>query len=95
MSLDIDQVRQVARLARLEVRDDDIGHYASQLSQIMEMVDQLSAAETGDALPMAHPLSMVQRLRPDRVTEENQREKFQANSPAVEQGLFQVPKVIE
>ncbi len=95
MSLNADQVRQVARLARLEVRDDEVDHYATQLSRILDMVDQLAAVDTGDTLPMAHPLSMVQRLRADEVTETDQREVFQSNAPAVEDGLFLVPKVIE
>lgn len=95
MSLKPEQVRQVARLARLEVRDDEIEHYADQLSSILQMVDQLSAAETEDVTPMAHPLSMVQRLRPDEVTEADRREDFQATAPAVDGGLYVVPKVIE
>lgn len=95
MSLNADQVRQVARLARLEVRDDEVDHYATQLSRILDMVDQLAAVDTGDTLPMAHPLSMVQRLRADEVTETDRREVFQSNAPAVEDGLFLVPKVIE
>tara|TARA_R110000787_G_scaffold12074_23_gene39307 strand:- start:531 stop:818 length:288 start_codon:yes stop_codon:yes gene_type:complete len=95
MSLNADQVRQVARLARLEVRDDEVDHYATQLSRILDMVDQLAAVDTGDTLPMAHPLSMVQRLRADEVTETDRREVFQSNAPAVQDGLFLVPKVIE
>ena len=94
MSLNADQVRQVARLARLEVRDE-VDHYATQLSRILDMVDQLAAVDTGDTLPMAHPLSMVQRLRADEVTETDRREVFQSNAPAVQDGLFLVPKVIE
>ena len=95
MSLNADQVRRVARLARLEVRDDEVDHYATQLSRILDMVDQLAAVDTGDTLPMAHPLSMVQRLRADEVTETDRREVFQSNAPAVQDGLFLVPKVIE
>lgn len=95
MSLNADQVRQVARLARLEIRADEIDHYAGQLSRILEMVDQLSAADVGDATPMAHPLAMVQRLRPDVATEGDQRSLFQGIAPSVDQGLYVVPKVIE
>ena len=95
MSLTPEQVRQVARLARLEIRDDEIEHYTGQLSRILGMVDQLSAADTQDVSPMAHPLSMVQRLRPDEVTETDRRADFQSVAPAVERGLYVVPKVIE
>ena len=51
--------------------------------------------DTEDVEPMAHPTDAVQRLRPDEVTEENQREKFQSIAPQAESGLYLVPKVIE
>ncbi len=66
-----------------------------ELSTILDLVAQMDAVETGGVLPMAHPLEMAQRLREDLVTEENRRDSYQANAPAVENGLFLVPKVIE
>ena len=69
--------------------------YARELSNILEMVGQLAASDTGSALPMAHPLDMVQRLRPDVVTESDRRETFQAHAPKTQHGLYIVPKVIE
>lgn len=95
MSLSADQVRQVAHLARLELRSDEVDHYATQLSSILDMVGQLAAADTEGVSPMAHPLSMVQRLRPDAVSEPDRREDYQAHAPAVQDGLYLVPKVIE
>ncbi len=95
MSLSPEQIKQVAHLARLEVTADQVATYATQLSNIMGMVDQLSAAKTEGVAPMAHPLEMTQRLRPDAVTETNQRERFQSIAPAVQDGLYLVPKVIE
>jgi aspartyl-tRNA(Asn)/glutamyl-tRNA(Gln) amidotransferase subunit C len=95
MSLTPEQVRQVAHLARLELPADKLPHYARQLSNILEMVGQLAAADTEGVTPMAHPLDMVQRLRPDAVSEPDRREAFQAIAPAVEGGLYLVPKVIE
>ncbi|WP_420464439.1 Asp-tRNA(Asn)/Glu-tRNA(Gln) amidotransferase subunit GatC [Panacagrimonas sp.] len=95
MSLSADQIRQVAHLARLELRADEVDHYARQISSILEMVDQLSTADTAGVTPMAHPLAMVQRLRPDAVTEPDLRSDYQAHAPAVQDGLFVVPKVIE
>lgn len=95
MSLTPEQVRQVAHLARLELNPEKTDAYAQQLSNILAMVDQLSAARTEGVMPMAHPLNLTQRLRPDVVTEPNRREIYQAHSPAVEGGLFLVPKVIE
>jgi aspartyl-tRNA(Asn)/glutamyl-tRNA(Gln) amidotransferase subunit C len=95
MSLSPEQVRQVAHLARLQLPPEKLEHYARQLSNILQMVDQLGAAKTEGVTPMAHPLDMVQRLRPDAVSEPDRREAFQAIAPAVEDGLYLVPKVIE
>jgi aspartyl-tRNA(Asn)/glutamyl-tRNA(Gln) amidotransferase subunit C len=95
MILNADQVRQVAHLARLEIRPEQIEPYAGQLSRILEMVGELSKADTEGVQPMAHPLSMTQRLRRDAVTESDQRDQFQAIAPQVHDGLYVVPKVIE
>ncbi len=95
MSLSAEQVKQVAHLARLELQTAQVEPYARQLSSILEMVGQLSQADTTGVEVMAHPLDMQQRLRPDVVTERNNRENFQAHAPAVQDGLYLVPKVIE
>jgi aspartyl-tRNA(Asn)/glutamyl-tRNA(Gln) amidotransferase subunit C len=95
MSLSAEQVRQVAHLARLEIQSEQVEHYAGQLSRILDVVGQLAQANTEGVTPMAHPLAMVQRLRPDVVTEPNRREDYQAHAPSVQDGLFLVPKVIE
>ena len=95
MSLSPEQIKQVALLARLSLPADKVEPYARQLSNILEMVGQLSNAATDNVTPMAHPLDMVQRLRPDAVTEPNRREDYQAIAPAVDNGLYLVPKVIE
>ena len=59
-------------------------------------MSQLNRAQTRDVAPMAHPLpGLVQRMRSDEVTEKDGRERFQANAPQVEAGLYIVPKVIE
>lgn len=95
MSLSIEQVQQVAHLARLGLQAEQADHYARQLSNILDMVGQLTQADTTGVEPMAHPLEMHQRLRPDLVTESDRRDAFQAIAPAVENGLYIVPKVIE
>ena len=95
MSLSPENIKQVAHLARLELPADKIGPYAEQLSNIMQLVDQLSGAATAGVTPMAHPLNTQQRLRPDAVTEPDRREAFQAIAPEVDNGLYLVPKVIE
>lgn len=95
MALSNEQVRQIAMLARLDIREDELAETVQKLSRILEFVDQLSQAATADVTPMAHPLELAQRLRPDQVTETNDREHIQLNAPSVEQGLYLVPKVIE
>ena len=82
-------------LARLRIADDEIDDVAAKLSKIVDFVDQLQAAPTDDVTPMAHPLDQAQRLRPDAVTETDQRDAIQANAVAVKDGLYLVPKVID
>jgi aspartyl-tRNA(Asn)/glutamyl-tRNA(Gln) amidotransferase subunit C len=95
MSLDKDQVQHIAMLARLRVADEEIADTVDKLSRIVDFVDQLSQADTTAVVPMAHPLDAAQRLRPDVVTETVRRDEFQENAPAVSDGLYLVPKVIE
>ena len=96
MSLTRTQVEGIAHLARLEITESQMPVYVESLSRIIDFVEQLAAADTGDVEPMAHPLAdQVQRLRVDEVTETNQREKFQQNAASVAAGLYLVPRVIE
>jgi len=95
MAISEAEVKKVARLARLAVPDDRLEAYTQNLSNILSLVDQLSAVDTTGVEPMAHPLDMMQRLREDVVTETDHREKYQAIAPEVENGLYLVPKVIE
>ena len=95
MSLDKDQVHGIAVLARLNIADDEIAETTEKLSRIVDFVDQLSQADTTDVVPMAHPLDVAQRLRPDQVTEVDDRDRYQKNAPSVSDGLYVVPKVIE
>ena len=95
MSLDKDQVQHIAMLARLKLSDEEYAESIEKLSKIVEFVDQLSQADTDGVVPMAHPLDAAQRLRPDAVTDANERDRFQENAPAVSDGLYLVPKVIE
>ncbi len=95
MSLERDDVKKIAHLARLAIDEADIPGYATNLTNILNLVEQMSAVDTDQVTPMAHPLDAVQRLRPDEVTETNQRDHFQQHAPKVEDGLYLVPKVIE
>lgn len=95
MSLNRSDIEKIAHLARLDIAEGDITRYTRELSNILDMVERMSAVDTGGVTPMAHPLAAGQRLRPDEVSEPNQRERFQSIAPQVEAGLYLVPKVIE
>src|SRR5699024_2268428 len=95
VSLTADEVRNVARLARLGIDDAHIEGHAGELSSIVDVFARLQAVDTDAVAPMAHPLDLTARLRVDDVTEANQREALQAVAPAVEDGVYLVPKVIE
>jgi aspartyl-tRNA(Asn)/glutamyl-tRNA(Gln) amidotransferase subunit C len=95
MSLTADDVKKIAHLAKLNLSEADVTLYTGQLSTILDFVAQMSQADTDGMEPMAHSLGMSQRLRPDAVTEVDQRAAFQAIAPQVEAGLYLVPQVIE
>ncbi len=95
MSLDKSDVEKIAHLARLAVSEQELESVAGDLSSILGLVEQMNAVDTSDVTPMAHPLHMAQRLRPDAVSEEDNREQFQSVAPQAEAGLYLVPKVIE
>jgi aspartyl-tRNA(Asn)/glutamyl-tRNA(Gln) amidotransferase subunit C len=95
MSLDAEAVSKIAHLARLGVEESEYDTYARNLSDILSFVEQLNAIDTQGVEPMAHPMDAGQRLRPDEVSESDQREQFQQIAPRVEAGLYLVPNVIE
>ena len=95
MVLEASQVEKIAHLARLGIDADDVPEYARNLSAILAFVEQLNRVDTAGVEPLAHPLEATQRLRPDVVTEPDEREKFQRNAPLIEAGLYLVPRVIE
>lgn len=95
MSLSSSDVKRIAHLARIEINDDEAEAYLQKLSGILGLIEQMQAVDTTGITPMSHSQEVTQRLREDVVTEANQRELFQANAPAVKNGLYLVPKVIE
>jgi aspartyl-tRNA(Asn)/glutamyl-tRNA(Gln) amidotransferase subunit C len=95
MSLDRAAVEKIAHLARLAISEEEKDRYARELSSILALVEQMDAVDTVDVSPMAHPLHMAQRLRPDTPTEADQRDLFQGIAPATENGLYLVPRVVE
>ena len=98
MALTPQDVSRIAHLARLELKPAEAGAMLAQLNGFFSIVEQMSAVDTSGVEPLYTPLSAVQevhlRLRPDEVTEANQRERNQRSAPALEDGLFLVPKVI-
>lgn len=95
MSLTAEEVNRIAWLARLAIDSDKTDAYARDLSGILNFIEQMGTVDTDAVSPMAHPLDLHQRLRADVVTEPDQRGLFQSQAPAVEAGLYLVPKVIE
>ncbi len=95
MSLTADEVKKIAHLARLGIDETDIDAYASDLSNMLDLMTQMGETNTDEIQPMAHPMDQMQRLRPDVVTEKNQREHFQSIAPQTEAGLYLVPKVLD
>ena len=95
MAVGRSDIAKLANLARIAISDDAADEVASRISTVLALVDQLQAVNTDGVLPMAHPLDAVQRLRADTVTEPNQRELFQSIAPAVQDGLYLVPQVID
>lgn len=95
MPLSLDDVRRIAHLARVEVTAGELLAVQQQLNGILGLVEQLQAVATAGIEPMAHAQNVTLRLRDDAVTEPDRRELFRSIAPAVEAGLYLVPKVIE
>lgn len=94
MSIEIDEVKKIAKLACLSVAETDLQSYATNLSNILDLVAQMDAVDTTGVTPMSHPFDAVQRLREDVVMDFNRREDFLKIAPETEDGLYLVPKVI-
>jgi aspartyl-tRNA(Asn)/glutamyl-tRNA(Gln) amidotransferase subunit C len=99
MSLTSQDIARIANLARLELQPEESERMLTQLNGFFGIVEAMRAVDTTGVAPLAHPVAAIQevalRLREDRVSESDQREANQRSAPAVERGLFLVPKVIE
>lgn len=93
--IDSTQVKQIAYLAKLDIKGDELNKITQELNNILALAEQLSEADTNNIMPMAHPLHMTQRLRADEVTEEDNSVAFQAIAPKVDNKHYLVPTVIE
>jgi aspartyl-tRNA(Asn)/glutamyl-tRNA(Gln) amidotransferase subunit C len=93
--VDAKSINDLAQLARININEEMVDDVADSITSILKLVDELQAADTKGVEPMSHPMDAVQRLRADTVTESDQRESLQSIAPAVEKGLFLVPKVLD
>ena len=99
MSLDLEQIRRIARLARIAVSDAEAADTAVRLNGLLGLIEQMQAVDTSGIEPMAHALdaqmSIAQRLREDKAVEPDRRAAYQECAPAVQDGLYLVPRVVE
>jgi len=95
MSLSHDQIRRIARLARIAIRPEESEAVLARLNRVLALVEELRAVDTTSVEPMSHAVDVVQRLRRDEVTEQDRHAVYQSVAPAVQDDLYLVPKVIE
>ncbi|MDO6386212.1 MULTISPECIES: Asp-tRNA(Asn)/Glu-tRNA(Gln) amidotransferase subunit GatC [Uliginosibacterium] len=95
MSLSLEQVERIARLAHIELSPADATATQAKLNGIFGLIEAMQAVDTTGVAPMSHPQDVVQRLRPDAISETDRRAAYQAVAPEAEAGLYLVPKVIE
>ena len=95
MKVDENVVAIIAELAQLEIPAEHMQEYVDSLCNVLNLVDEMQSVNTEGVEPMSNPLDGVQTLRPDLVTESDQRDYYQKNAPDIEDGLYLVPRVVE
>lgn len=99
MALTLEDIGRIAHLARLDMSAEESRHMLTKINGFFDIVEQMRAVDTTGVEPLAHPVAVIEpialRLREDVPSEPDQREANQRSAPAVERGLFLVPKVIE
>ena len=95
MSVSSTDIKNIASLAQLDLEDSAVESYAQELSDILAMIHQMQEIDTSVIEPMPHPQDIRLRLRPDKITESDQRKKLQSIAPSTEKGLYLVPKVLD
>ena len=88
-------VKNIAELAQLEVKQQEMNRLKTGMQTILDLAKQMESVDTNGIEPIYNPLDAIQRLREDEVTEKNQRDLYQSIAPATEDGLYLVPRVIE
>ena len=95
MSIDKQTVAKVARLARIKITDEELDHYAPQLSGIIDWIEQLSEVDTDNTEPLPSPVNIPLRLRKDEITDGGYADDVLANAPEEMENFYVVPKVVE
>lgn len=95
MALDKSEIGKIAHLARLHISESEADEVSNRISDILVLIDQMQSLDTDAVEPLAHPLDVVQRLRADEVTEQDQRDQLLTLAPNSQDGLYLVPKVLE
>ena len=95
MSLKLEDLQRIALLARIALEPGESQGVADGLNRVMGLIGEMQAVDTAGIEPMSHALDVAQRLREDVVSESDRRDLYQSIAPAVERGLYLVPKVIE
>ncbi len=89
-----EEIIHVAKLARLEITDEEVSKYTPQLESILEYASKISEIDTNDVAPTSHPLEMVNVLRQDEIGESLTQEQALSNAPQAESGRFKVPQIL-
>ncbi len=95
MSIDSSDVEKIAQLARLRLAPGESAEVTRGIGNILALIDKMQAVDTSGVEPLSHASNAGQRLREDKVTEQDQRDLLQAIAPSTADGLYLVPKVIE
>lgn len=95
MKIDNQIILDIAELAQLQVEDEAIDEYAEKMTAMLNLVEEMQSVNTDGIETVSNPLDAVQRLRDDKVTEQNLRDEYQAIAPEVDSGLYLVPRVVE
>jgi aspartyl-tRNA(Asn)/glutamyl-tRNA(Gln) amidotransferase subunit C len=95
LALNAQDVARIANLARLALEPEEAGRMLDGLNRVFTLIEELQSVDTRGVEPMTHARDLVLRLRPDEVTEPDRRDAYQQVAPAVERGLYLVPRVIE
>jgi aspartyl-tRNA(Asn)/glutamyl-tRNA(Gln) amidotransferase subunit C len=95
MIIERHEIEKLATLSRISIDEKTITDVTERLSSVLDLVDQLQTADTDSVQGISRPFQVSQRLRADEITESNHRDEFQAIAPAMDNGLFIVPKMID